>query len=155
MGHILFVVIFILAHTLAYILAGVIALRFSKDIYEGKERLCTFLNDMRHEMERKHVQRYFLPAQLLRGVLMAMVLLPILTALQDLPALMIFLFFFLLMFVFTHISSAAPFLDNIEGQVYFKKEYLMKRAFLKFQLEMVIYSFIFSLMMTLFMWIRY
>ena len=144
-----FVVVFTLAHALAYTIAGVIALQISKDIYEGKKRLCTFLNDMSDETERAHVQRWFLPAQLLRGALMAIVLLPILSALQQLSTLLLFLFFVMLMFVYTHVSSASPFIDNIEGQVYFRKEYVMKQALVKFQLEMIIYATIFSVMMTI------
>ena len=144
MAHIWFILIFIIVHPLAYIVAGVIALKISKDIYEGKGRLCTFLNDMKDEKERRHVEKFFLPAQLVRGLLMGAVLLPIFPALVSLSFGMRLLFFAALMFVYTHLSSASPFMDNIEGQVYFKKAFLMKKAFLKFQLEMVIYSVIFG-----------
>ncbi|MCT8139931.1 hypothetical protein H1D32_20855 [Anaerobacillus sp. CMMVII] len=79
---------------------------------------------------------------------MALVLLPLVNAIGDLGPVVQFIFFGSLMFVFTHISSASPFLDNIEGQVYFKKEYLLKKSLLKFQLEMVMYAVFFSLIMT-------
>ena len=78
---------------------------------------------------------------------MAIVLLPIFSALQQLSH--VLLFFALLLFVYTHLSAASPFMDNIEGQVYVKREFLMKKAFLKFQLEMLIYATIFGALMTL------
>ncbi len=148
MTYIGFILMFAIVHPIAYIIAGVIALKISKDIYEGKSRLCTFMNDMKDEKERGHVEKFFLPAQLVRGLLMGVVLLPIFPALVSLSFGTRLLFFAALMFVYTHLSSAAPFMDNIEGQVYFKKEFLMKKAFLKFQLEMVIYSVIFSTLLS-------
>lgn len=45
-----------------------------------------------------------------------------------------FIFFSSLTFIYTHIASASPFMDNIEGLVYFKREYLKKKFFLKFQI---------------------
>lgn len=151
MLHLKFIILFTIAHTVSYTAAGAIALKFSKDIYESKNRLCNFLNDMEVEEERKHVEKYFLLAQIARGFLMAVVLIPIVSALKNFMFIMQFIFFASLMFVYTHISSAAPFMDNIEGQVYFKKEYLLRKAFFKFQLEMVMYSVLFGFIMTLFM----
>lgn len=46
-------------------------------------------------------------------------------------------------------TAAPPFIDNIEGFVYFKNKYLQKKAFLKFQLEMIIYSLLFSFLLAL------
>lgn len=149
MVYIKFIFLFTIAHVVSYIVAGAIALKFSKDIYESKNRLCNFLNDMAVEKERKHVEKYFLPAQIIRGLLMSIVLLPLLSAIENLMVIMQFIFFVSLMFVYTHISSAAPFMDNIEGQVYFKKEYLLKNSFFKFQLEMIMYAILFGLIIIL------
>ncbi|HSJ39118.1 MAG TPA: hypothetical protein VK945_13000 [Planococcus sp. (in: firmicutes)] len=147
-----FVLFFTIAHAISYLIAGAIALKFSKDIYETKNRLCNFMNDMSDDKERGHVEKYFLPAQIIRGILMGSVLLPLVSGLMELSLLVQFLFFVGLMFIFTHFSSASPFMDNIEGQVYFKKEYLQKKYFWKFQLEMVMYSILFGILMTMFMY---
>lgn len=146
-----FILLFTIAHVVSYTAAGAIALNFSKDIYESKNRLCNFLNDMATEKERKHVEKYFLPAQVVRGLLMGVVLLPLFSAIEDLMIIIQFIFFGGLMFVYTHISSASPFMDNIEGQVYFKKQYLLKKSFFKFQFEMVMYAVLFGFIMTLLM----
>lgn len=151
MIYVKFILLFMIAHTVSYTVAGAIALKFSKDIYESKNRLCHFLNDMGLKEERKHVEKYFLLAQIVRGLLMGVVLLPLFTAIENLIFILQFIFFVTLMFVYTHISSAAPFLDNIEGYVYFKKEYLQKKSILKFQFEMIMYAVLFGFIITLFM----
>lgn len=98
--------------------------------------------------ESKHVQIMFLPAQILRGLLMSIVLFPVLNTIRELPFTLKFTFFCSLMFIYTHIAAVSPFIDNIEGFVYFKKDYLIKKYLLKFQMEMVIYSILFGLLMS-------
>lgn len=151
MEYIKFSLFFTLIHVVSYTIAGVIALKISKDIYETQNRHCNFLRDMSDPEESKHVQNYFLPAQILRGLLMSVVLYPLFSTIGNLSFLLKFIFFGGLMFIYTHIAAVSPFMDNIEGLVYFKKEYLIKNFFLKFQLEMVIYSTIFGLLMSLFL----
>lgn len=151
MEYIKFILFFILAHTVSYTIAGAIALSISKDIYESKSRHCDFLRDMSDEEESKYVSIYFIPAQILRGALMAIILFPLLSSIATLSFGMSIIFFSSLMFVYTHIAAASPFIDNIEGYVYFKKDYLMKKYFIKFQLEMVLYSILFGLFMTILM----
>jgi len=48
---------FTLIHVLSYTLAGMLALRISNDIYEGKSRMMDYLRDMSNEKESKHVQK--------------------------------------------------------------------------------------------------
>jgi len=151
LNYIKFVLLFVLVHGVSYTVAGVIALRISKDIYENKSRLCDFLRDMADEKENDRVASYFLPAQVIRGVLMAVVLFPVLNPVIGLSLIMKFLFFAGLMFVFTHIAAVSPFMDNIEGLVYMKDKYIQLKSFFKFQLEMIVYSVLFSLIMSLFM----
>ena len=151
MMYIKFILLFTIAHAVSYTLAGAIILKFSREIYENKERLCDYQKDMADEKERKYVEKHFFPAQILRGLLMGVVLLPILSALEDLTIIIQFIFFVSLMFIYTHISSAAPAPDNIEGQVHFKNKYLQKNSFIKFQVEMVMYSVLFGLIKTFFM----
>lgn len=147
MEYIKFSLFFILAHTVSYTIAGAIALSISKDIYENKSRHCDFLRDMSDDEESKHVSIYFIPAQILRGLLMSVILFPLLNSITDLSFTVKAIFFGSLMFVYTHIAAGSPFIDNIEGYVYFKKDYLMKKYFIKFQVEMVLYSILFGLSM--------
>ena len=149
--YIKFILLFTIAHAVSYSLAGAIALRFSKDIYEGKDRLCDYKKDMADEKERKHVAKYFFPAQILRGLLMGLVLLPLLSAIGELTMIKQFIVFAGLMFVYTHISAAAASPDNIEGLLIFKNKYLVRKTFLKFQLEMVMYSIFLGLTTIFFM----
>ena len=150
MEYIKFSLFFILSHGITYLIAGAMALKISKDIYENRKRLCTFLRDMADKEESLHVSLYFIPAQILRGLLMSIVLYPFLDVLVGFSFGLKFIFFCSLMFVYTHIAAASPFIDNIEGFVYFKNEYLKKKSFIKFQLEMIIYSILFGLIMSLF-----
>ncbi|MCP1715462.1 hypothetical protein J2T58_001327 [Methanocalculus alkaliphilus] len=139
-----FSLLFMLIHAGAYMIAGALILRVSSDIYEGKSRLMDYLNDMSVAEEAGHVTRWFLPGNLLRGLLLSLVLYPILTPLGELDPILRFLFFFGLAFVYTHIGSAAPCPDNIEGLIYMKRKYLSRSGFLKFQSEMLLYSLIFA-----------
>jgi hypothetical protein len=148
MIYIKFVVFFVVVHTIAYTIAGAIALAVSKDIYEEKSRHCDFLRDMSNPDESKRVSKYFLPAQMMRGFLMPIVLIPLLEGIINFSLIESFIFFAGIMFIYTHLAAASPFIDNIEGQVYFKKAYLVKKYFLKFQFEMVIYVIIFASAMT-------
>ena len=148
MVYIKFILFFILTHTVSYTIAGAMALAFSKDIYESKSRHCDFLRDMSNPEESKRVSKYFLPAQIIRGVLMAIVLLPLLDAIRELSFFSMFVFFSGLMFVYSHFAAVSPFIDNIEGQVYFKENYLIRKYFMKFQIEMVLYTLIFAISMS-------
>jgi len=56
-----------------------------------------------------------------------------------------------LMFVYTHLASAAPCPDNIEGFVYMKERFFKKSSFLKFQFEMIIYSLILGFLTSFFL----
>jgi len=149
MSPIKFILWFELANIVAYIVTGVIALSLSKDIYEDKDRLCTFMRDMKNPKENKRIGMLFIPAQILRALLMSLVLLPVVDYLITFSFFQQFIFFSSLMFIFTHIAAVSPFIDNIEGLVYFKKEYIKKGTFIKFQLEMIIYSVIFSIILSL------
>ncbi len=154
MEYLAFSFFFMLSHTLSYTFSGVIALGISRDIYKNKQRLCDFLRDMADKNENKHVSRSFLPAQIVRGLLLSVILFPLLPAISDFPFYTKSLFFTGLMFVYTHLAAASPFIDNIEGWVYFKKAYIKKTAIVKFQTEMLIYAVLFGLMMGIVMeWI--
>lgn len=146
MRYIRFSGFFILAHFIAYIIAGVITYRFSKDLYEGKDRLLDFLKDMAIDEHNAEVGKYSLLAQIFRGFLLSIVLFPILNSLEALNFLTRAIFFAGLMFIYTDLASAMPFPDSIEGFVYLKKKYLKASAFWIMQAEMIIYSVTFGLL---------
>ena len=148
MQYLQFVGFFILAHFLSYMIAGVITYRFSKDLYEGENRLLDFLKDMSSEEENAEVAKYSMPAQIVRGLLLSVVLLPILEPLGGLSYITRTIFFAGLMFIYTDLASAMPFPDTIEGLVYMKKKYLKASAFWKMQIEMIIYSVSFGLLVS-------
>lgn len=151
MQYLIFSLWFTLIHVLSYMIAGMLALRISKDIYDGKSRLMDYLRDMSDEKESKNVHRWLIPGQIVRGLLLSIVLYPILLPLGDLSFGVRFLFFAGLMFVYTHVACAAPCPDNIEGLIYMKERYIKKPSFFKFQFEMVIYSLLVGFLVSFFL----
>lgn len=145
MSYIVFSMLFIVIHTVSYTLAGIIALKVSKDLYENKQRIIDYLRDMSVKEESRHVEKWFLPAQLARGALMSVVLYPILGMLGEVSFVMRALFLGGLMFIYTDFASAVPFPHNIEGLVYMKPRYIQGKVSGKLYLEMLIYSVIFGL----------
>jgi len=149
MSYIVFSLWFTLIHIISYTLAGVLALRISKDIYEGKSRLMDYLRDMSVQSESKHVQKWFIPGQVVRGIILSVILYPILGLLGEISFGFRFLFFFGLMFGYTHLAAVSPAPDNIEGLIYLKEKYINRHAFLKFHFEMIIYSVVLALAVSL------
>jgi hypothetical protein len=141
----LFTLWFTLIHTGAYVIAGAIALRFSKAFYEGEGRLFDFVRDMGVPEESVAVTKRMLPGQLLRGVLMSVVLYPIVGFLGELSFVVRVLFFAGLMFIFTDLASADPSPGNIEGSVYLREKYRRRGVFFRIQAEMLIYSVLLGL----------
>ena len=140
----LFVAGFTLVHGLAYTLAGVVDLQIADFVYRGQDRHVDFLRDVNDPDERSHVSRTFLPAQILRGALMAIVLLPLLGPIGDLDPVVRVAFLGGLMFVYADLASAVPFPNTIEGLVYLRAEYLSRDAFLAIQFEALVYSVLFA-----------
>ena len=77
MKYLVFTLWFTLIHIVSYSVAGMFALKISKDIYESKSRLMDYLRDMSDNGESKHVQKLCLPGQIVRGILLSVVLFPI------------------------------------------------------------------------------
>jgi len=140
-----FVAGFTVIHTLAYTVAGLIELQFADFIYGGEDRRVDFVRDVTIPEESSWVGRAFLPAQLARGVLMAIVLLPLLGAIEDLTYGIRVAFLAGLMFVYADLASAVPFPNTIEGLVYLQEKYVSRDAFLAIQFEAVVYSLLFGL----------
>ena len=145
MKYLLFTFWFTLLHAVVYTVAGALILEISKDVYEGKTRLMSYLRDMSDDTERGHVQKWFFPAQLVRGAAMSVVLYPLLEPIAALGFGQRFALLGGLMFVYTHVASAAPGPDNVEGFVYLKPQLFERSSFLKFQLEMVTHATLFGI----------
>lgn len=148
MEYIVFSICFIVFHAIAYVIAGALTLKISKEVYESKSRIMDYLRDMSVEKEKSIVTKRFFPAQLLRGFLMSIILYPLLISLGELDFIIRFAFFTGIMFIFTHLACAAPCPDNIEGFVYMKNRYFNRTSFLKFQFEMILYSVIFGILIS-------
>lgn len=147
MEYVLFSLWFTLVHTGAYVLAGVIALALSRDLYAERDRVLDFLRDMSNPSENAHVQRTFLPAQLARGVLLSVVLYPVLGTLTEASFAVTFGFFASLTFVYLELASSIPFSTNIEGFVYLRQRYWKVPSRWKLYLEAILYSVLLGLAM--------
>lgn len=146
MRYLVFSLWFIVIHIGSYTVAGMIALKISKNLYEEKSRLLDFLRDMSNANENKYVAKWFIPAQLLRGFLMSSVLYPILGALGELPFVIRFAFLSGLMLIYSDFASGVPFPGNLEGFVYMRERYLKRELFGKLYFEMITYSIMFGLL---------
>jgi hypothetical protein len=138
-----FVLVIIIAHTIAYLIAGGLAYQFiTKELWEGEHPLLSqYLRTPGNEDLWTFAMTWQIPAQLLRSVLIALALLPLQTHLKEWSFSRRLLFFSILLFVTTHLSSAAPSPANIEGLVYMRPEFIQS-GFLKMQVEMILYSII-------------
>ena len=145
MQYLLFSVLFVVVHLVAYTIAGALAYRISSDLYEGETRLLDFFRDMGDERENSRVGILVFPAQVVRALLMSIVLYPLIEPLKDLSFIVRAAFLAGLMFVYTDFASAIPFPHNVEGFVYLKQRYLSWGSFWKLQFEMVLYSLLFGL----------
>jgi hypothetical protein len=137
---------FAVIHMVAYTVAGVVELRFADYIYGGEERRVDFVRDMTIPEESDRIGLVFLPAQLIRGVLMAVVLLPLLGPIGELGFVVRVAFLGGLMFVYADLASAVPFPNTIEGLVYLEEEYVQRDAFVTIQFEALFYSLLFGLL---------
>lgn len=140
MAYLQFTLWFTVVHAAAYVVAGVISLAFSKDLYAQKGRTLDFLRDMNDPHESGHVNRTFLPAQIVRGVLMSVVLYPILGALGDMSVALRFVFLASLAFIYLEVASSIPFPTNVEGYVYLRDRYRGIPAVWKLYFEAILYA---------------
>lgn len=136
---------FTLVHTAAYFVAGVVELLVADRLYRGEQRRVDFVRDVTLPEEAGRINRVLLPAQAVRGVLMAVVLLPLLGPIGDLSVGVRAAFFGGLMFVYADLASAIPFPNTVEGLVYLEPEYVDRGTFLAVQFEAILYSALFGL----------
>jgi len=131
---------FAVLHTVSYTVAGIMALSISSVLYRGPDRHMDFLRDASDPSEAKRLQRWAVPLQLPRGIVLALVLVPILEPLQGLGFWQQFLFLFGLMFVVADLASSAPFPGNLEGFIYLRDKYLKRGVYWKLHFESALYS---------------
>ncbi len=145
MDYVLFTVWFTIVHLGAYIIAGVVSLRFTRDLYQGDDALfTTFLRDVGEASEKRRQGIVMWPAQVARAVVMSLVLYPILEPLAGFSYLVRFAFLAGLMFVYTDLAAATPFSNNIEGLVYMKRRFVRSDVFWRVQSEAILYSVLFG-----------
>jgi hypothetical protein len=126
------------AHVTTYFLAGVVFYQFlTKDLYTGPNPV--FRAFMRTEAESElwpHVVQWFLPAQILRGVLLAAVLYPFFDTLKTWPFVKRWLSVAALYLVlgFWAATVAAP--GTLEGMVYLRP-FITPEVHLRVQPEII------------------
>lgn len=135
-----FVIVFMLAHTGAYLFAGGIAYQFiTKEFWEGTNPLLSvYLRTPGNADLWNHAMIWQIPGQIARSLLIGLVLLPLYGTLKEWKLLKTFFFISILLFVTTHFSSAVPSPANIEGFIYMRPEFV-KLGFMKMQPEMILY----------------
>lgn len=145
MAYVWFSLGFVAIHLAAYVLAGTVTLRFTRDLYTGDKALfAQFLRDVDIPAEKSRQGVVMWPAQLARGLLMSIVLYPILTPLGELSLPVRFGFLAALMFIYTDLAAATPFSNTIEGLVYLKKKFVRPGVFWRIQSEAILYSVLFG-----------
>ncbi len=152
MQYLVFSGLFIAAHIVAYMVAGAVTFQlYYKPIHGGKGALYEdFLRDTEDPKEKQRIGLLLLPTQVARGLLMSLVLYPVLGYLGGLSFGVQLAFLGGLMFVYTDFCSAVPFSNTLEGVVYMKPRFI-REAFLKTQVESVLYSVLMGLAGALFL----
>ena len=129
----------ILAHTVTYLIVGGVAYALlTNEFYVGESPI--FASFMRTQAEPdlwSHVNRWFIPAQIVRGLLIAAVLYPFFDTLGAWPFGKRLLALSGLYLVLGYWAGASPAAGNIEGLVYLRPE-ITHVAHLKVQPEIIV-----------------
>ena len=130
----------------SYLVIGAIAYQLvTKQFYVGENSIFTmYLRSESNPDQWKHVMQWQFPMLFLRSLLIAFVLLPFVAALRGFSFKKCVGTLFAMVFVLTHLSSAAPSPGNIEGIVYMRPELMNIKVFLLTQIEMILQSLIFA-----------
>ncbi len=136
----------IAAYVLAYLISGGLAYQLiTKQFYVGDNPIFAgYLRSEANPAEWAHVNLWLIPGLLLRGLLIALVLLPIVGALKKMAFAKRVGVVFGLMFMLTHLAAAAPSPSNIEGLVYMKAQFTGAMPFLLTQPEMILQCLLFA-----------
>lgn len=144
-GYLRFIVVIVIAHTAAYLIAGGIAYQLlTRVFWEGQQPLLSsYLRTPGSPELWNFAMTWQIPVQILRSLLAALVLLPLYPTLKAWGGWKRFFFLSALVFVMTHLAAAVPSPANLEGLVYMKPEFV-RLGFFKMQPEMVLYSLLFG-----------
>lgn len=134
-------------YALAYFISGGIAYQLlTKQFYVGDNPIFAgYLRSEANAVEWAHTSIWLVPGLLLRGLLIALVLLPFVETLRKMAFAKRVGILFALMFVLIHLAAAAPSPSNIEGLVYMKPEFIGSLPFLLTQPEMILQALLFAL----------
>ena len=144
--YIRFIGVFFLIHTVVYMIAGNINLLWSNKMYGGREQLYRgYLRNIEEPQQKNYIAKAIWPGQLVRSILMAAVLFPIMGYVGELAFFQRFLFMGSLMFVYADVASAIPFSNTIEGLIYLEPKFVQPKVFWVIQSEAVVYSLLFGL----------
>jgi hypothetical protein len=134
-------------YSLAYLIAGGLAYGLlTKQFYVGDNPIFAgFLRSEDDATEWTHVNLWMIPALLLRGLLISVVLLPFKETLEKMTFTWRACVLSVLMFVLIHLAAAAPSPSNIEGLVYMKPQFIGVHPFLLTQPEMTLQCLLFAL----------
>jgi hypothetical protein len=149
MSYLGFIGGFAVLHVVSYTLAGILALSISSALYRGPDRYMDFLRDASDPLESRRLQRWAVPLQLPRGIVLALVLVPILEPLRDLGFWPQFMFLFGLMFVIADLASSTPFPGNLEGFIYLRDRYLKRGVYWKLHFESALYGLMLAMSVSL------
>ncbi|MFN4179316.1 MAG: hypothetical protein ACK4I8_03300, partial [Armatimonadota bacterium] len=117
----------IVAHTVTYFIVGAIAYQvLTKPLYIGEHAvMATFMRTEAEPEIWRHVMIWFLPAQVMRGFLMAVALFPFLDALVGWNLAKRFLTIAGVYLIFGFWASAVAAPGTIEGLVYLRPEFTL------------------------------
>ena len=135
----IFTLVLAIAHIITYVVIGALAYELlTKQFYMGETPTFAFMRTESEPLLWQHTMTWMLPGQALRGVLMALALLPFMKTLVDMGMVKRALALASLYFVFSHLSAAGPTTSNIEGFIYFRPEFFTTQIFLLTQPEIIV-----------------
>jgi hypothetical protein len=127
---------------------------FYKPFWEGPNPLyAPFMRTMSDPNLWEQATAWQIPGQLLRGLLMALAISPILPKLEEISFARRYAFIAGLFFVFAHLAASAPSPANIEGAIYMRPEFVTP-AFWACQPEMIAHSLLAGFLVARFMFKR-
>lgn len=142
-----------IAHTVTYFLVGAIAYQLlTKPLYIGEYAvMSTFMRTEAEPELWRHVMVWFLPAQILRGLLMAIALFPFLDTIVNWNLAKRFIVIAGIYLVFGFWASAVAAPGTIEGLVYLRPEFTLS-VHLKVQPEIIAQGLLMSVWLAY--WVR-
>ena len=145
-------IVFVLSHTFSYLIVGAIAFQlFYKPFWEGPSPLyAPFMRTMSEPALWEQAMLWQIPGQLLRGLLMALAISPVLFKLDEISFARRYAFIAGLFFVFGHMAASAPSPANIEGALYMRPEFVAQGFWLS-QPEIIAHSLLAGFLIARFM----